>query len=184
MQRNTPSRPRLVLSAAAAFLLATSFLSGFAVSRMFPQQGEPPALKKVTGIGGIFFKCQDPKKIKEWYQAHLGLNTGQYGAVFEWYQGADSTKKGFTTWGPFKATTKYFEPSKKDFMINYRVHDLRALVDELRKNGVTVVDTIETYDYGKFVHILDPEDNKVELWEPNDVEYEKLGVELKSATTK
>lgn len=141
-------------------------------------------MKKVTGVGGIFFKCKDPNKMKEWYQKHLGLNTNQYGAVFEWYQGADSTKKGFTNWSPFNETTKYFEPSTKDFMINYRVENLEALVEELTKNGVTILDTIETYDYGKFVHILDAEGNKVELWEPNDIEYEKLGKQLDSKTTK
>jgi len=140
--------------------------------------------KKVTGIGGIFFKCKDPKTMNSWYQEHLGLNTNQYGTVFEWYQGADSTKKGFTNWNPFKETTKYFEPSKKDFMINYRVDNLRALSEDLRKSGVTIVDTIETVDYGKFLHILDAEGNKVELWEPNDIEYEKLGKQLGSKTTK
>ena len=113
--------------------------------------------------------------MREWYQTHLGLNTNQYGTVFEWRQGADTTKKGFTQWSPFAEKTKYFEPSTKDFMINYRVENLEALVEELKKNGVTVVDTIETVEYGKFVHILDVEGNKVELWEPNDIEYEKLG---------
>ena len=87
---------------------------------------------------------------------------------FEWYEGADSAKKGQTQWTTFPETTKYFEPSTKDFMINYRVENLEALVDELKKNGVTIVDTIETYDYGKFVHILDAEGNKVQLWEPKD----------------
>jgi len=140
--------------------------------------------KRVTGIGGIFFKCKDPKKMREWYQTHLGLNTNQYGAVFEWYQGADSTKKGFTQWSPFKETTKYFDPSTKDFMINYRVENLAALVDEFRKEGVTVLDTIESVDYGKFVHILDLEGNKVELWEPNDDVYEKMGNQLGTKTTK
>jgi len=141
-------------------------------------------MKKATGIGGIFFKCKDPKKMREWYQENLGINTNQYGAVFEWYQGADSTKKGFTTWSPFKESTDYFQPSKKDFMINYRVENLEALVDELKKNGVNVLDTIESYDYGKFVHVLDAEGNKIELWEPNDIEYEKLGQEMNSETTK
>ncbi|RYZ26691.1 MAG: VOC family protein [Chitinophagaceae bacterium] len=142
------------------------------------------ALKKVTGIGGIFFKCKDPQKMREWYQTHLGLSTNQYGSVFEWYQGADSTKKGFSQWSPFKQTTKYFAPSTKEFMINYRVADLVALVEELKKNNVTVLDSIESFDYGKFVHIMDIEGNKIELWEPNDIEYEKLGRQLGSQTTK
>ncbi|NCO55429.1 MAG: VOC family protein [Bacteroidetes bacterium] len=131
-------------------------------------------MKKVTGIGGIFFKCKDTKKMKEWYKKHLGLNTDEYGTNFEWWQGADSTKKGFTQWSPFAETTKYFEPSTKDFMINYRVENLEALVKELKKEGVIIADTIESYNYGKFVHIIDIEGNKVELWEPNDIEYNKI----------
>jgi predicted enzyme related to lactoylglutathione lyase len=125
-------------------------------------------MKRVTGIGGIFFKCKDPKKMNEWYNAHLGLNAGQYGASFEWYEAPDSTKKATTQWSAFSDTTKYFEPSQKDYMINYRVENLEALIEELKKEGVTVLDKMETYDYGKFVHILDPEGNKIELWEPID----------------
>ncbi len=125
-------------------------------------------MKKVTGIGGIFFKCKDPGKMKEWYKTNLGLNTNQYGATFEWYQGAGGTKKGITQWSLFSKTTKYFEPSTKDFMINYRVENVENLVEELKKNGVTIVDTIQASDFGKFVHVLDPEGNKIELWEPGE----------------
>ncbi|HPE41343.1 MAG TPA: VOC family protein [Bacteroidales bacterium] len=164
-------------------IIASSFMMGFAV-KSFMDIRQPEPQKKVTGIGGIFFKCKDPKMIKEWYQKNLGLNTNQYGTVFEWYQGADSTKKGFTQWSPFKETTSYFAPSTKDFMINYRVVDLVSLVHELNSNGVTILDTIETYDYGKFVHILDPEGNKIELWEPNDVVYEQMGISMNLKTTK
>lgn len=130
-------------------------------------------MKKVTGIGGIFFKCKDPDLMKNWYRDHLGLNTDEYGTNFEWRQGSDPTKKGFTQWSPFSDKTKYFEPSTKDFMINYRVENLVELVAHLKKEGVVMTDEIETFDYGKFVHILDPEGNKVELWEPNDIVYEK-----------
>ncbi|MGY0035731.1 VOC family protein [Pedobacter sp. NJ-S-72] len=143
--------------------IATSFCFGFAFKTIITK---PEKTTKVTGIGGVFFKCKDPKKMKAWYQKNLGLNTNPYGAVFKWYEGADSTKKGLTQWTPFAETTKYFEPSTKDFMINYRVGNLKALVEELKNNEVTIVDTIETYSYGKFVHILDAEGNKVELWEP------------------
>lgn len=165
--------------------LATSFCFGFAFkSIMASNSNDNSSIKRVTGIGGIFFKCKDPKAMRAWYQTHLGLNTNEYGAVFEWYQGADSTKKGFLQWSPFKETTKYFEPSTKDFMINYRVENLTALVQELKKEGVTITDTMETYDYGKFIHIMDLEDNKIELWEPNDIVYENLGLQMGSKTTK
>lgn len=165
-------------------IISASFFSGFTLKTVLTLQNSSQEIKKVTGIGGIFFKCKDPGKIKEWYSKNLGLNTDKYGAVFEWYQGADSTRKGFTQWSPFKETTKYFEPSTKDFMINYRVENMEALVETLRKNGVTIVDSIQSYDYGKFVHILDPEGNNLELWEPNDIEYEKLGLQLGAKTTK
>jgi predicted enzyme related to lactoylglutathione lyase len=166
------------------FAFVITFALGFAFKSLIINTGSEQPLKKATGIGGIFFKCKDPKKVREWYQAHLGLNTNQYGAVFEWRQGADTTKKGFTQWSPFKETTKYFEPSTKDFMINYRVENMDALVEELKKNGVAVLDTVETYDYGKFVHILDIENNKIELWEPNDIVYEKMGKQMGAETTK
>jgi predicted enzyme related to lactoylglutathione lyase len=165
--------------------LAASFSFGFAFKTFISKQvDDPTKIKKVTGIGGIFFKCKDPKKMREWYKTHLGLNTNQYGTVFEWRQATDTTKKGFTQWSPFAEKTKYFEPSEKDFMINYRVGNLVALVEELKKEDVTFTDTIETVDYGKFVHIIDIEGNKVELWEPNDLEYEKLGKQLGSKSTK
>lgn len=165
--------------------IAASFCLGFTVKSFTANNAFNNAKpKKVTGIGGIFFKCKDPKKVRDWYQTHLGLNTNQYGTVFEWYQGADSTKKGFTQWGPFKETTKYFEPSTKEFMINYRVENLEALVKELKTQGVTVTDSIEAVEYGKFVHIMDVEGNKIELWEPVDTEFEKFGVKMGAETTK
>ena len=148
-------------------VITASFVSGFTFNSIITTHNKKTAkMNKVTGIGGIFFKCKDPDKMKAWYQQHLGLTTNDYGAVFEWYQDADKTQKGLTTWSPFKESTKYFEPSTKDFMVNYRVDDLEALVEELKKSGVTILDTIEKYDYGKFIHILDAEGNKVELWEP------------------
>ena len=125
-------------------------------------------MQRVTGIGGIFFKAKDPVGLRSWYQKHLGLNTNPYGATFEWYEGSDNTKKAQTQWSPFSETTKYFDPSTKDFMINYRVENLEALGEELKKEGVTNLDNMETYDYGKFIHILDADGNKVELWEPID----------------
>ncbi len=165
--------------------IASSFYLGFAFNALLSKQSnENKKIKRVTGIGGIFFKCKDPKALREWYQTHLGINTNQYGSVFEWYQGADSTKKGFSQWSPFKETTKYFLPSTKEFMINYRVDNLALLLVELQKEGVTISDTLQSYDYGKFVHIMDVEGNKIELWEPNDVAFEKMGKEMGATTTK
>ncbi len=148
-------------------IAATTFLLGFAFHAITTTHNKNK-MKKVTGIGGIFFKCKDPKKVTEWYQQHLGLQTNPYGATFEWYEGFDSTKKAQTQWTAFAETTKYFEPSAKDFMINYRVENLEQLIAQLKKEGVTVADSIETFDYGKFVHIMDPEGNKIQLWEPVD----------------
>lgn len=124
-------------------------------------------MKKVTGLGGIFFKCNDPKAMNDWYTKNLGIDNKGYGATFEWRE-ADSDAKGSTTWSTFSVDTKYFDPSKKDFMINYRVEDLEGLLSLLRADGVTIIDEIATYEYGKFVHILDPEGNAIELWEPID----------------
>lgn len=122
-------------------------------------------MKRVTAIGGIFFKCKDPEQVNEWYKIHLGLPTSPYGAKFDW-KDEESGKKGYTLWSPFKESTQYFEPSAKEFMINYHVENIETLVEELKKEGVTVLDEIATYEYGKFVHILDPEGNKIELFEP------------------
>jgi predicted enzyme related to lactoylglutathione lyase len=152
--------------------IVISFCLGFAFKTIIVKQNNSNTakMKKVTGIGGIFFKCKDPNKMKEWYKTHLGFDTNQYGTNFEWRQDTDPTKKGSTQWSPFAETTKYFEPSTKDFMINYRVENLETLVEELKNEGVTIVDKIEAFEYGKFVHIIDVEGNKVELWEPNEKE--------------
>lgn len=148
---------------------------GFSYRQNNLQQHEQVSkMKRVNSIGGIFFKCKDPGKIKEWYSKHLGINTDEYGTSFEWRQADDGNKKGFTAWSPFKEDTKYFLPSEKQFMINYRVENIEKLIDELKKEGVTVVDEIEVYEYGKFVHIMDIEGNKIELWEPDDAEYDKM----------
>jgi predicted enzyme related to lactoylglutathione lyase len=125
-------------------------------------------MKKVTGIGGIFFKCKDPDKLKEWYSQNLGLVMNEYGSLFEFRKSDNPEEKGFLQWSPFPADTKYFDPSDKEFMINYRVDDLVSLVDELASSGVTILGPIETFEYGKFVHIIDVEGNKIELWEPID----------------
>lgn len=162
------------MSKASIFTLGivTSFCLGFAVNTIIVKQHKlnTTKMKKVTGIGGIFFKCKDPNAVKEWYNKHLGLDAGPYGASFEWRQLDAPEKKGLTQWNVNTEAAKMYDPSTKDFMINYRVDDLEALVAQLKTEGVTIVDSIEDSDYGKFVHIIDLEGNKVQLWEPKDGE--------------
>ncbi|HTN21448.1 MAG TPA: VOC family protein [Pelobium sp.] len=146
-----------------ALAFVTTFCLGFGFKTITTNNRNN--MKRVTGIGGVFFKSKDPKKITEWYHKHLGLETNPYGATFEWYKSPESTTKAQTQWTPFAEDSKYFD---KQFMINYRVENLEELVEELKKEGVIIVDSIEKYDYGKFVHILDGEGNKVQLWEPID----------------
>ncbi len=128
---------------------------------------------RVTGIGGIFFKSKDSERSKKWYYENLGLVPNDYGSLFEFREGADPGKVGYLQWSPFEDTTKYFEPSKAEFMVNYRVKNIEDLVEQLKDAGVTICDEIATYDYGKFVHILDPDNNKIELWEPVDEAFTK-----------
>lgn len=125
-------------------------------------------MKKVTGIGGIFFKSKNPEKMNSWYSQNLGLVTDKYGSLFEFRNSDNPEQREYTQWSPFKEDTNYFEPSTKEFMINYRVDNLEALVAELKNNNVKILDEIESFDYGKFIHIMDPEGNKIELWEPID----------------
>ena len=127
-------------------------------------------MKRVTGIGGIFFKANDPTSLKQWYSDHLGIDAGEYGATFEWRDKDDPSQEGQTAWSPFPHDTKYFDPSKSSFMINYRVADLDGLLNTLRAAGVTVDDRVENYDYGRFAWISDPEGNRIELWEPNSAQ--------------
>ena len=125
-------------------------------------------MKRVTGLGGVFFKSQDPTTMNEWYRKHLGIEAGDGGAMFEWRDLEKSDKVCSTVWSTFPDKTKYFEPSQKEFMLNYRVENLEGLLEVLRKEGVTVVGGLEKHEYGKFGWIMDPEGNKIELWEPPD----------------
>ena len=152
-------------------LLVATFLLGYGFSKLTSMPNTGP---RVTGVGGIFFKAKDPAALRTWYEKNLGIQMAQSGASFEWHQGMDSTKKGFTLWAPFKETTKYFQPSEKQFMINYRVEQLDALMVKLKAAGILPTDSVEKASYGSFVHLMDPEGNKIELWEPNDVEYARL----------
>lgn len=121
---------------------------------------------RVTGIGGIFFKSENPDAAKDWYNKHLGLNTDQWGCTFWWKdkEGNDCS----TQWSPMSNNSHHFEPSEKQFMMNFRVENLKELLRELKNEGVEVVGEIQTAEEGKFGWILDPEGNKIELWEPND----------------
>ena len=122
--------------------------------------------KRVTGLGGFFFKTPQPDRLKEWYKNHLGIPTDQYGWSFWWKdkEGQD----GMTQWSPMNADTEYFAPSESSFMMNFRVENLDELLTALKEEGVTVLEKTEEYDYGKFGWILDPDGNKIELWEPKD----------------
>ena len=135
---------------------------------------------KVTGIGGIFFFSENPNEIKEWYSKNLGLEVNEWGSSFEFRNANRPEEINYLQWSPFKKGSEYFSPSKKEFMINYRVQNIEELVIKLKNNGVTVVDEIESFDYGKFVHIMDAEGNKIELWEPVD----KVFTEMNLKTTK
>lgn len=122
--------------------------------------------KRVTGIGGFFFKAENPTELKNWYKKHLGLNTDDYGCTFWWKN--DEGEKCSTQWSPFKSDTNYFEPSKKEFMQNFRVENLEALLVNLNSEKVQILGEMQVFDYGKFASILDLEGNKIELWEPVD----------------
>jgi predicted enzyme related to lactoylglutathione lyase len=134
-------------------------------------------IPKVTGIGGIFFRSKNPEETREWYGKNLGLAINEYGSSFEFRNINRPEEINYLQWSPFEEGTGYFDPSEKEFMINYRVQNIEGLVRKLRENGVTLVDTIEEYEYGKFVHIMDNDGNKIELWEPIDSILTNIGGE-------
>lgn len=120
-------------------------------------------MKRVTGLGGIFIKCRDKDKTQEWYQRHLGIDMNSWGAVFNWQD--EPHEKPYSLFSLFKRSSEYFAPSDAQFMINFRVEDLDALVAKLREEGVEFAgDPIEE-EFGKFAWVMDPEGNKIELWE-------------------
>ena len=126
-------------------------------------------MKRVIGIGGVFFKAKDPEKLAAWYQKHLGFNVESWGGVsFQPEAGADlkPTRQSHIVWSPFDSDSDYFAPSEKSFMINYRVHDLDALLAQLRSEGVEVDQKTEKSEFGYFGWVMDPEGNRIELWEP------------------
>ena len=121
---------------------------------------------RITGVGGIFFKSDDPKTMRAWYQEKLGLNTNDYGTLFEFRSSTNPEQKEYLQWSPFAKDTKYFEPSSKDFMINFRVDNLEAVLKNLKAQGVEQIGETMHESYGNFAHVMDPEGNKIELWEP------------------
>jgi len=121
---------------------------------------------KVVGIGGIFFKSENPQEIKKWYEDNLGILTDQYGVMFKTRNIDNPEEVNYLQWSPFNKDTEYFNPSKKEFMINYRVQNIEEFVKKLKEKGITILDEVTEYEgIGKFIHILDPEGNKIELWE-------------------
>ena len=122
---------------------------------------------KVIGIGGIFFYTDNPDKTKEWYTKNLGLEINDWGSSsFDSRNINNPDEINSLQWNPFKKGDEYFAPSKKEFMINYIVQNIEGLIAKLKENGVIILDEIVTYDFGKFIHIMDAEGNKIELWEP------------------
>lgn len=123
---------------------------------------------RVTGLGGVFFKAKDRNQLMNWYSENLHFDCDEYGHTFGWRQTDDPEKMGYSVWSIFEQDTKYLEPSERDFMINFRVENLEALLEEMKEKGITVVGEIESFDYGKFAWIMDPEGHKIELWESVD----------------
>ena len=125
-------------------------------------------MARVVGIGGVFFKSEDPSALGRWYQAHLGVDVQPWGGAAMYYNKRDRPGVGYTVWSPFAADTKYFEPSTKPFMINLRVDDLDAVLAQLRAAGAHVLDRGEEGENGRFGYVLDPEGNLLELWQQSD----------------
>lgn len=124
-------------------------------------------MKRVTGIGGLFFKSTDPARTLEWYRTHLGIGSSDFGGfAFQWSERERPNETGYTVWSAFPDTTDYFSPGEQSFMVNFRVADLTSLVAALKEEGIEVVGEVEQHPNGKFAWILDPEGRKVELWEP------------------
>ena len=135
------------------------------------------SIPRVTGIGGIFFKGNHPDSLNDWYREQLGINTSEYGAPFEFRNANNPDELNYLIWSVHDSSTTYMDPSTAPFMINYRVQHIEKLVDKLKSNGVKIVDTLVEYPYGKFIHVLDPEGNILELWEPIDSVLTNMGGE-------
>ena len=165
--------------------LACSFCFGYAFKNLIdPASKDITEFKRVTGIGGIFSRARTLPRCAPGIKPTSDCKPTPTAPSSNGGRAPIQARRASMQWSPFKETTKYFEPSTKEFMINYRVADMDRLVEALRKEGVTITDSIQTFDYGGVQHILDLEGNKIELWEPNDVVYEQMGIQMSSPTTK
>lgn len=154
-------------------ILCSCAALAFAAGRATAPATHAPDAPRATGIGGIFFKSKDPGALRSWYQHHLGMPMNEYGAVVE-FANPDGAGYGHLQWSVFGQRTTYFAPCRKEFMINYRVVHLDRLVERMRTEGVVFTDSIERYEYGAFIHAMDPDSNKIELWEPIDSVFTRL----------
>ena len=156
------------------FVVAASLFIGARWSTCHHCRAEDRSIsqtKHVTGVGGVFFKAKDPKKLRAWYKKHLGIAAGADRPIMFFFREDDNPdRRGYLVWSPFPETTKYFNPSTKPFMFNFRVRDLDGLLSKLRSAGVSVDDKVEEYEYGRFGWAMDLEGNRIELWEPTDLE--------------
>lgn len=165
---------KLVISFLITILLASCNSKINKSENMEDQDNQPDksnssvdTIPKVVGVGGIFFYSNNPKESNEWYSKNLGFEINDWGSSSFDSRNVDNPDEvNSFQWKAFKNGDEYFSPSKKEFMVNYQVQNIEGLVAKLKSNGVNVLDSIATYDYGKFVHILDSEGRKIELWEP------------------
>lgn len=127
----------------------------------------------VHGVGGVFFRCEDPAATRAWYERHLGVQSDEYGSAFTWRRDSAPDRRGFLQWSPFGEDTDYFGSPDQQFMVNYRVDDLDGLLHALRADGVEIATEIEEMEFGRFVHIVDNDGRRVELWEPVDTAYDE-----------
>lgn len=162
---------QLIIGLALMVMLASCNSSTNTTNNMQNQSNQTPSKNdttpRVTGIGGIFFLTENPQEMKEWYTKNLGLEINDWGASsFDSRDINHPDQVNTLQWTPFKQSSDYFAPSKKEFMINYRVQNIEGLIEQFKANGVTILDTLAVYEYGKFIHIMDTQGNKIELWEP------------------
>ena len=174
---------RIALALAVALVFATTIglaapsSSDEATASDAPKDGSKvvaapaAAMRRVTGIGGVFFHAKDPVALRAWYKEHLGIDVQAWGgAAFEWVDSAGSPTRGSTAWLIDAAGNDHFAPSSAPFMINYRVENLETLLQALRAEGCNVLEKTEDSEFGNFGWVVDPEGNKVELWQPPEGE--------------